>query len=123
MRAFTPPDWSAAREELREAMTGAGWPDDLIRDAELALHELYVNAFKHGGSPSPAVVVVLSGGDRTLRVCVCDDCPTLPEPRACADPYALSGRGLHLVRALTHRFGAETRTRGKRVWFELDLAA
>ncbi|MFB7477000.1 ATP-binding protein [Kitasatospora sp. NPDC056184] len=122
MRAFTPPDWSTAREELREALTRAHWPDDLVHDAELALHELYVNAWKHGGSPAPTVVVVLIG-DRTVRVCVCDDCPTLPEPDHPADPYALSGRGLHLVRSLTHRFGADPRKTGKRVWFELDAAA
>lgn len=41
-----------------------------------------------------------------------------------ADPYELSGRGLHLVRSLTHRFGAAPHKRGgKRVWFELDSAA
>ncbi|MDH6144527.1 serine/threonine-protein kinase RsbW [Kitasatospora sp. GP30] len=138
MRTFTlpkspePPDWSTAREELREAMAGAGWPDDLIADAELALHELFVNAWKHGGSSAPVVVVALLGEPtrahthalRTLRVSVADDSPTLPEQRSSADPYELSGRGLHLVRSLTHRFGAAPRKHGgKSVWFELDSAA
>ncbi|MGW4892002.1 ATP-binding protein [Kitasatospora sp. NPDC004240] len=122
MRACNPPDWSAAREELRDVLSWADWPDDLIRDAELALHELFVNAWKHGGSAAPTVVVVLIGG-RTVRVCVSDDCPVLPEPRLSADPYEVSGRGLHLVRSLTHRFGADPRKPGKRVWFELDSAA
>ncbi|WP_329488447.1 ATP-binding protein [Kitasatospora sp. NBC_01246] len=124
MCAFTlpePPDWSAAREELREALDRAGWPDDLIHDAELALCELYINAWRHGGSPAPLVVVLLR--DHTLRVSVADDNPHLPEPRTPADPYALSGRGLHLVRSLTHRFGTDPRKHGKRVWFELDAAA
>jgi anti-sigma regulatory factor (Ser/Thr protein kinase) len=123
-----PPDWSAAREELRELMTSAGWPDDLIHDAELALHELFVNAWKHGGSPAPVVVVALLADRtlRTLRVTVADDSPTLPEQRTktAADPYELSGRGLHLVRSLTHRFGSEPRKRGgKAVWFECALKA
>ncbi|WP_181799241.1 ATP-binding protein [Kitasatospora acidiphila] len=121
-----PPDWSAARDELRELMTSAHWPIDLIHDAELALHELFVNAWKHGGSPAPIVVVALLVDRtlRTLRVTVADDSPTLPEQRTrTADPYELSGRGLHLVRSLTHRFGAEPRKRGgKAVWFELDAA-
>ncbi|GAA2268678.1 MULTISPECIES: ATP-binding protein [Kitasatospora] len=122
-KAPEPPDWSTAREELRDLMAAAGWPDDLIRDAELALHELFVNAWKHGGSPAPVVVVVLLA-DRTLRVSVADNSPDLPEQRASADPYELSGRGLHLVRSLTHRFGAAPRKRGgKAVWFELDAAA
>ncbi|MGW4897673.1 ATP-binding protein [Kitasatospora sp. NPDC004240] len=116
-----PPDWSAARAELREALARAGWADDLIRDAELALHELFVNAWKHGGSQAPLVVVVLLDG--MLRVSVSDDSPALPEQRCSCDPYELSGRGLHLVRSLTHRFGAEPRKSGKSVWFELDAAA
>ncbi|MFF2003412.1 ATP-binding protein [Kitasatospora sp. NPDC058201] len=122
MRAFNPPDWSAAREELRDVLALACWPDDLIRDAELALHELYVNAWRHADCQAPTVVVVLLP-TRTVRVSVADDSPTLPEPRTSADPYELSGRGLHLVRSLTHRFGADPRKSGKRVWFELDAAA
>ncbi|MEU6233258.1 ATP-binding protein [Kitasatospora sp. NPDC047058] len=122
MCAFNPPDWSAAREELRATLTAAGWPDDLIHDAELALHEIFVNAWRHGGSPAPLVVVLLL--NRTLRVSVADDSPAFPEPRLSADPYELSGRGLHLVRSLTHRFGADPRKHGgKSVWFELDAAA
>ncbi|MGW6916735.1 ATP-binding protein [Kitasatospora sp. NPDC054939] len=123
-RSAPPPDWSAAREELRTVMTLTGWPDDLIRDAELALCELFVNAWRHGHSAAPLVVVTLLA-DHTLRVCVADDSPDLPEPRRSADPYELSGRGLHLVRSLTDRFGADPRERGKgkRVWFELDAAA
>ncbi|MFG3056165.1 ATP-binding protein [Kitasatospora sp. NPDC048239] len=117
-----PPDWSAAREELRDALAAASWPDDLIRDAELALCELFVNAWRHGGSPAPTVVVVLLA-TRTLRVSVADGSPKLPEPRTSADPYELSGRGLHLVRSLTDRFGASPRKNGKAVWFELDCAA
>ncbi|MFF0412110.1 ATP-binding protein [Kitasatospora sp. NPDC004745] len=123
MRAFTspePPDWSAAREELRDLLSSSGWPPDVIFDAELALHELFVNAWKHGGSPAPLVVLALL--DKRLRVSVCDGSPNLPEQRDSADPYELSGRGLQLVRSLTHRFGADVRTRGKSIWFELEAA-
>ncbi|MFE2729173.1 ATP-binding protein [Kitasatospora sp. NPDC059327] len=116
-----PPDWSAAREELRDALVLAAWPDDLIADADLALCELYVNAWRHGATPAPTVVVLHHA--RTLRVSVADDSPLLPEPRQSADPYEVSGRGLHLVRALTHRFGTDPSKHGKRVWFELDHAA
>ncbi|MFE4600755.1 ATP-binding protein [Kitasatospora indigofera] len=100
----------------------AGWPPEAVQDADLALCELYVNAWKHGGSPAPVVVVVVLA-DRTLRVSVSDDSPDLPEERPCSDPYELSGRGLHLVRTLTHRFGAAPRKAGKSIWFELDAAA
>ncbi|MFF7592189.1 ATP-binding protein [Kitasatospora purpeofusca] len=116
-----PPDWSVAREELREVLVRAGWAGSILGDAELALCELFVNAWKHGGSPAPLVVVVLLEG--VLRVSVADGCPKLPERRAADGPLALSGRGLHLVRSLTDRFGADPRRSGKSVWFELDAAA
>ncbi len=122
MRACNPPDWSTARTELSDLLASAGWPPSTISDAELALHELFVNAWRHGGSPAPLVVVCLSS--TRLRVSVCDDSPVLPgEPRIPSDPLALSGRGLHLVRSLTHRFGADARKQGKVVWFELEAAA
>ncbi|MFE6056534.1 ATP-binding protein [Kitasatospora sp. NPDC056446] len=122
MRACNPPDWSVARTELSDLLASAGWPPSLISDAELALHELFVNAWRHAGSPAPLVTLVLS--PRCLRVSVCDDSPVLPgEPHAPADLLSLSGRGLFLVRALTHRFGADPRKQGKVVWFELEAVA
>ncbi|MFF3005114.1 ATP-binding protein [Kitasatospora sp. NPDC057940] len=122
MRASNPPDWTAARTELCDLLATAGWPPPTISDAELALHELFFNAWKHAGSLAP--LVVLSLLNHRLRVSVCDDSQTLPpEPCAPVDPYALSGRGLHLVRSLTHRFGADLRKQGKAVWFELQLDA
>ncbi|MBD0696065.1 ATP-binding protein [Streptomyces sp. CBMA123] len=117
-----PPDWSAAREELREATSRARWKPDLVPDAEVALLELFVNAWRHGGCAAPLVVVLILGS--VLRVSVSDDSPVFPTLRDDSDPYAVSGRGLHLVRSLTHRFGTDPRkTGGKRVWFELDAAA
>ncbi|MER7707846.1 ATP-binding protein [Kitasatospora sp. NPDC097605] len=107
---------------LRAMLLSAGWAPDAIADAELAFHELYINAWQHAGSPAPPVLVSLRSA--VLRVSVCDDCPDLPpEPRLPADPYAVSGRGLHLVRALTHRFGVDPVKTGKVTWFELDAAA
>ncbi|MFE2106773.1 ATP-binding protein [Kitasatospora sp. NPDC059463] len=121
MRAPTPPDWFVVRHELRALLTTAGWRADAIHDAELALHELFVNAWKHAGTQAPHVIAALC--PRTLRVSVCDDSPDLPELRTCTDPYAVSGRGLHLVQALTDRFGAEPAKHGKVVWFELEATA
>ncbi|MFB7474709.1 ATP-binding protein [Kitasatospora sp. NPDC056184] len=121
MRALNPPDCTAVRAELRSLLLSAGWPPETIADAELAFQELFVNAWQHGLSPAPAVLVSLL--PTTLRVAVCDDCPDLPESRVSADPFAISGRGLHLVHALTHRFGATPTKTGKVTWFELDAAA
>ncbi|MFG3056218.1 ATP-binding protein [Kitasatospora sp. NPDC048239] len=114
------PSLTLARQALSDAMTRGGWDQDAIFGAELALAELIVNAWRHGRTASPAVLVVLLGG--TLRVSVSDESSELPERRTPAD-LAESGRGLQLVEGLTHRWGAEPRKRGKDIWFELDCAA
>ncbi|MFB6892184.1 ATP-binding protein [Kitasatospora sp. NPDC056327] len=114
------PALALSREVLRSAMSHVGFRPDVIADAELALAELIVNAWRHGRTASPVVLVLVLG--RTLRVSVGDDSSDLPDPRPPAG-LAESGRGLQLVQGLTHRWGAEPQKRGKLVWFELDHAA
>ncbi|MFI9330658.1 ATP-binding protein [Kitasatospora sp. NPDC052868] len=114
------PSLALARQALHDAMTRGGWDSDAIFGAELALAELIVNAWRHGRTASPVVLVVILGG--TLRVSVSDESSELPEQRIPAD-LAESGRGLQLVEGFTHRWGAEPRKRGKDIWFELDCAA
>lgn len=101
-------------------MARAGYPNSSIGDAELALVELVVNAWRHGLTAAPVVLVAVVHG--TLRVTVADRSPVLPEQRK-PDLLAQSGRGLMLVEGLMHRWGAEPQKLGKRVWFELDGAA
>ncbi|MGW7443837.1 ATP-binding protein [Kitasatospora sp. NPDC054795] len=114
------PSLTVSREVLRDAMERAGYPGPAIGDAELALMELVVNAWRHGRTPSPVATVVYSG--RTLRVTVADRSSDLPKCQN-VDLRAESGRGLQLVEGLMHRWGAEPRKLGKRVWFELDGVA
>ncbi|MFB7616412.1 ATP-binding protein [Kitasatospora sp. NPDC056181] len=64
------PSLALAREALRAAMARAGWDFESIADAELALAELIVNAWRHGRTTSPVVLVLILG--RTLRVSVSD---------------------------------------------------
>ncbi|MFE7561040.1 ATP-binding protein [Kitasatospora sp. NPDC057500] len=118
------PSLTLARQSLRDAMARAGWDADRIFDAELALAELIVNAWRHGRTSAPVVLVVIIG--RTVRVSVGDESHTLPEQRRpLEEPPELAecGRGLQLVEGLTHRWGADPQKRGKLVWFELDSAA
>ncbi|TYC71929.1 ATP-binding protein, partial [Streptomyces sp. CB01881] len=101
-------------------MARAGWDFESIADAELALAELIVNAWRHGGTTSPVVLVLILG--RTLRVSVSDDSTDFPEQREPCE-FAESGRGLRLVQGLTHRWGTEPQKHGKSVWFECALKA
>ncbi|WP_395296052.1 ATP-binding protein [Kitasatospora hibisci] len=120
LASLNSPSLAIAREALRAAMDRSGWHPDLIADAELALAELIVNAWRHGRTTSPVVLFLILDG--TLRVSVCDDSSDLPQPCA-PSRYSECGRGLQLIEGLTHRWGAEPRKRGKTVWFELDAAA
>jgi hypothetical protein len=54
-----------------------------------------------------------------LRVEVVDVSPTVPPSPVPAPPDAEGGRGLLLVDALAERWGAELRSEGKCLWFEL----
>lgn len=122
MCSFNTPSLALARQALRNGLIRAGWDPETILNAELALVELIVNAWRHGHTVAPVVFYTLSG--KTLRVSVSDESPALPEQRTPAD-FAESGRGLQLVEGLTDRWGVEPQQRGKSVWFEcaLDSAA
>ncbi|MDH6704205.1 serine/threonine-protein kinase RsbW [Kitasatospora sp. MAA19] len=119
MRHLNTPSLAIARQSLRDAMCRCGWPPSVIFDAELALAELLVNAWRHGETPAPVVLILAVGP--TLRVSVSDESPGLPEKQQPA-LLAQAGRGLQLVEGLTHRWGVDPQERGKMVWFELDAA-
>ncbi|MBD0692506.1 hypothetical protein BG452_02065 [Streptomyces sp. CBMA123] len=117
VRNLNSPSLTLSRDTLRDALTLAAWPPSLIADAQLAMVELIANAWCHGDTPSPGVVILIR--DSTLRVGVSDRSSALPS-RCSLDPLSESGRGLHLVEGLTHRWGVEPHELGKTVWFELD---
>ncbi|MQS12823.1 ATP-binding protein [Streptomyces kaniharaensis] len=119
MRHLNTPSLAIARQSLTDAMTRVGWPPSAISDAELALVELIVNAWRHGGTAAPVVNILAV--NRTLRVSVADESRALPERRALSE-LAEYGRGLQLVEGLTHRWGVDPQKRGKLVWFEMDAA-
>ncbi|MFI6156568.1 ATP-binding protein [Kitasatospora sp. NPDC051170] len=120
MRNLNSPSLSLSRDTLREAMAREGWSRSSTFDAELALVELIVNAWRHADTTSPVVVILFRAN--TLRVNVSDRSSTLPEQRP-HTPLAESGRGLQLVAALTDRWGVDPQKLGKTIWFELDGVA
>ncbi|MER7672962.1 ATP-binding protein [Kitasatospora sp. NPDC096128] len=120
MRHLNTPSFALSRQSLRDAMVRAGWHPSATFDAELALGELLVNAWRHGETPAPVTQILFL--HNTLRVSVSDESPKLPAPQA-PDLLSESGRGLQLVAGLTHRWGVDPQERGKCVWFECDLDA
>ncbi|WP_051831116.1 MULTISPECIES: ATP-binding protein [Streptomyces] len=120
MRHLNTPSLAIARQSLRDTMTRVGWEPSTIFDAQLALVELLVNAWRHGHTPAPIIQIISI--DHTLRVSVADESPIPPSPGT-PDLFAEAGRGLQLVSCLTHRWGVDAQERGKCVWFELQKDA
>jgi anti-sigma regulatory factor (Ser/Thr protein kinase) len=102
-----------ARDVVRE------WGlEGLADDVQLGTSELITNAVRHAGTD---VVLSLLLGD-SLTVEVKDAHPELrrAEPEA-NDELATSGRGLHIVAAVSSDWGVRRVRDGKAVWFTLTL--
>lgn len=110
----------SARQFLRREL--AGWEvEGAVADvAVLCVSELVTNAVMHAGTVSELRV---SLDDATLTLVVRDQGgPVQPDPVPDTDPDPLRvhGRGLQVVDALAHRWGAEHDDVGTTVWVQLD---
>ena len=88
----------------------------LEETAELLASELVTNALLYSNGP----ISVRLMRDRTLLCEVYDASEEVPQLRAAGHDDD-GGRGLHLVKELSHRWGTSRTTGGKSVWFELAL--
>lgn len=108
-----------AAAEARHLITGAvrGWghDDDLLADAALVATELATNAILHART---AFRVTVQRFGPAVRISVRDRATAMPAVLE-ADPARPSGRGMHLVGALSRRWGVEVDAGGKTVWAEL----
>ncbi len=106
---------SEARRLAITALRARGLSGATLDDTEVTIAELVANAVQHGRSPF-TVRVRLDG--KRVRVEVADETSAAPVIRV-LDQDATSGRGLHLLNALTDRWGVDGAPRGKVVWTEL----
>ncbi|MEU6403997.1 ATP-binding protein [Streptomyces sp. NPDC046985] len=88
----------------------------IAEDATLAVSELAANAVRHGSGRRMVVRVTRVGPNR-VRIAVSD--------RSKKPPYlvtpsenASTGRGMHLIEAVSDRWGTDLLPWGKRVWSE-----
>jgi len=104
-----------ARFYVRAALTyhGLGGYTD---DAEAVTAELIANAVTH--APAPVVTLALTWleGIRGLAIVVTDPSPLPPVKRDLGKDNTEHGRGLHIVEALSERWGWQPRDPGKAVY-------
>jgi anti-sigma regulatory factor (Ser/Thr protein kinase) len=104
----------ARARHLLEGVPGLGSHAALMLDMRLAMSEMVTNSILHGSAGrADEVEVVVDVDARRVRIEVADN--GLPPS------HSTAGRGLHLVDALTDRWGVELAD-GTRVWAEFDLS-
>ncbi|MGW0465143.1 ATP-binding protein [Streptomyces sp. NPDC003027] len=107
------------RQALREWFGQAGAPGrTAAEDVLLLVSEVVTNAYTHGGSPYE---LYLHRTDGRLRVQVSDTSPVRPRARGPHRPARSSGHGLYLLERLSAAWGCLPRSKGKAVWFEVDV--
>jgi anti-sigma regulatory factor (Ser/Thr protein kinase) len=106
----------AAREVLRGLLLAWG-REHQIDDAAVVVSELVTNAVQHAGERG-LLRLELRVTDEVLRLELADGSSVRPMAREIVDSEE-RGRGMHIVDALTARWGVETHGEGKRVWVEL----
>ncbi|WP_415952570.1 ATP-binding protein [Streptomyces sp. KLOTTS4A1] len=105
------------RRILRAHLYAWGMPH--LADAScLALTELAANVVHHVRDRRCTVRILRRPAG--VRVEVTDTSPCLPHLPCEENPLAEGGRGLHLVEAVTDRWGARRSGAGKTVWFECE---
>jgi anti-sigma regulatory factor (Ser/Thr protein kinase) len=90
---------------------------------KLLVSELVTNSVRHsGGDHQGEIELSVSASTRTVRVEVRDSGPGFIARPRFEGQDAESGWGLHLVDALSHRWGTEREAHAL-IWFEIDHAA
>lgn len=108
-----------ARRLTRARLTGWSLCEDVCDTAELVVSELVTNAIVHTAS-SHVVCELYDGGD-LVRIAVQDEgcAPGRPRANPRQQPEEEHGRGLLLVDALCHAWGAQEHGPGLLVWADL----
>jgi anti-sigma regulatory factor (Ser/Thr protein kinase) len=95
---------------------------DYAEDAEMVASELITNALTHAGAPAIGLELTCLEGTRALAIVVTDPCQVPPIKRHPAADTE-HGRGLHVVEALSARWGWQPRHPGKAVYAILTREA
>ncbi|MEU1732403.1 ATP-binding protein [Streptosporangium sp. NPDC020145] len=107
---------ASARRFVREIAVDWKAAEGIPEIAELLTSEIVTNAVVHAAARPVQVSVMREG--RLMVVEACDFSSAVPQIRSAASMEA-SGRGLTVVKELSHAWGWLPNPHGKSVWFEL----
>ncbi|WP_237407435.1 ATP-binding protein [Streptomyces sp. M2CJ-2] len=112
-----------ARRLTRARLTGWAVSEDTCDTAALVVSELVTNAIVH--TAGSQIVCELHDGDDVVRIAVLDEgCgPDQPRANTRQQPEDEHGRGLLLVDAVSHAWGAHEHGPGLLVWADLPRKA
>ncbi|WP_240489866.1 ATP-binding protein [Actinomadura atramentaria] len=96
-----------------------GFCTDIVHDARLVGSELVTNAHRHATAPGEPITVRLYLSDYGPVIEVIDPSDRVPVLRDPSDPFAVSGRGLALVAALTRTWGTNPLATGGKVVYAI----
>jgi anti-sigma regulatory factor (Ser/Thr protein kinase) len=88
---------------------------DYVEDAETVISEIITNAVEHADAQTIGLELTSLEGSRALAIVVTDPSPLPPVKRDPADDTEC-GRGLHIVAALSARWGWRIQGTGKAVY-------
>ena len=108
----------AARDWAREQLTDWNVGDGDQHTVVTGISELITNAVLHAGTESHLTMDLDTG---ILAVTVADSGNRGEPLLTGAEPMAVRGRGLSLVRAIADAFGAHRTSAGSTVWFEVAV--
>ncbi|HEX3466489.1 MAG TPA: SpoIIE family protein phosphatase [Candidatus Elarobacter sp.] len=100
----------AARREIGALISAWTGRDDVAYTSELAFGELVANAVRH--APGPVRAIVSTDGDGAATLVVEDSGAGFTDVQNGFDPYAETGRGLGIVRAVADDVTIEPLVRG-----------
>jgi anti-sigma regulatory factor (Ser/Thr protein kinase) len=119
------PHHPASVARARQALAGLEERVDgeTVESVRLLVSELVTNSVRHGGADHLGEIELsVSAFGRTVRVEVRDSGPGFVARPRFEGQDEESGWGLHLVDALSHRWGTERESHAL-IWFEIDHAA
>ncbi|MFJ3882780.1 ATP-binding protein [Streptomyces sp. NPDC090077] len=122
VRNYPPRQDSVPAARRWAAWLAVAWGEPRVAsDVALLTSELVTNALLHGAVRDRYIRVEVQLDGAVLRIAVTDPKgERWPEPRAASDEEQY-GRGLRIVEAVAHRWGASQRVVGKTVWAECAL--